>query len=219
MPEPTSPSFSPRTFVRAGLAFLMLAAVLALPAFAQEDERVVLHPFDYPQSQDAPDAIFVAIEIPAGGFTKYEIDEDTGHVLVDRFVRMPVAYPTNYGSITQSLGGDNDPLDALVITRTPLHPGVIIEARPIAILKSVDGGEVDDKVIAVPVSGVDPTYDGVRDISDLPTLQKQQIESFFRVYKQLKSDKAIDIKGWANAAEAKKMVREALAAYADLHDN
>ena len=203
------------------LAVLLAVAILGLGAVsiaqARDDERLMPHPFDYPQSDEAPDAVFAAIEIPAGGFTKYEIDEDTGHVVVDRFVRMPVAYPANYGSITRSLGGDGDPLDILVITRTPLHPGVIIEARPIAILKSIDGGEVDDKIIAVPVSKLDPTYDAVRDIDDLPALQKQQIESFFEVYKKLKSDKVIEIKGWANATEAKKMVAKALDAYAAHH--
>lgn len=217
------PAFGPN---RALCASLPVAVVLVLfglllsiapAAFAQDDERVMLHPFDYPQSNDAPDAVFAAIEIPAGGFTKYEIDEDTGHVVVDRFVRMPVAYPANYGSITRSLGGDDDPLDILVITRTPLHPGVIIEARPIAILKTVDGGEIDDKIVAVPVSKLDPTYDEIREIDDLPALQKQQIEAFFRVYKQLRSDKKIEIKGWANATEAKKMIQRALDAYAARH--
>ena len=172
-----------------------------------------VHPYDFPQTDEAPDEFYAVIEIPAGGFTKYELDDDTGYVMVDRFVRMPVAYPANYGSISQTLGGDGDPLDVLVYTREPLHPGVIIEARPVAILKSIDGGEVDDKIIAVPASTVDPSYDEIEDIDDLAEYDKKRLEAFFRVYKQLKSDKVIEIKGWAGAAEARKMLQEALDAY------
>lgn len=176
-----------------------------------------VHPFDYPQSDKAPIEVYAVNEIPAGGFTKYEIDGDTGHVLVDRFVRMPVAYPTNYGSITQSLGGDNDPLDVLIYTREPLHPGVIVKVRPVAILKMLDGGEVDDKIVAVPASKVDPSYDEIQDIGDLASYDKKRLEAFFRVYKQLKSDKVIEIKGWSGAEEARRVVKQALDDYQSAH--
>ena len=172
-----------------------------------------VHPFDYPQTDKAPEEFYAVNEIPAGGFTKYEIDAETGHVLVDRFVRMPVAYPANYGSITQSLGGDEDPLDVLIYTREPLHPGVIVKVRPVAILKMLDGGEVDDKVVAVPASKIDPSYDEIRDLGDLPDYDKKRLEAFFRVYKQLKSDDAIEIKGWAGTEEALRRVKKALDNY------
>lgn len=193
-------------------SLLGLALTFALaPAAAAASGWV--HPFDFPQSDKAPEELYAVNEIPAGGFTKYEIDADTGLVLVDRFVRMPVAYPANYGSITQSLGGDEDPLDVLIYTREPLHPGVIVEVRPVAMLKMLDGGEVDDKVVAVPASKIDPSYDEIQDIGDLPEYDKKRLEAFFRVYKQLKSDKVIEIKGWAGAEEARRVVKKALDSY------
>ena len=195
--------------MRALMTFL--AVLFLLPALAVAGEWV--HPFDFPQTDNAPDEFYAVIEIPAGGFTKYELDGDTGYVMVDRFVRMPVAYPANYGSISQTMGGDGDPLDVLVYTREPLHPGVIVKARPVAILKSIDGGEVDNKIIAVPAKKIDPSYNEIQDIDDLGEYDKKRLESFFRVYKQLKSDKVIEIKGWANAAEARKTLQQALDAY------
>ena len=189
----------------------LVVSALALASVAGAGEYV--HPYDFPQSDKAPDELYAGIEIPAGGFTKYEIDADTGHVMVDRFVRMPVAYPANYGFVTQTLGGDGDPLDVLVITRAPLHPGVLIKVRPIAVLKSLDGGEVDDKIVAVPTNKLDPTYEKIKNIGDMADQDRERIENFFRVYKQMKSDKVIEIKGWGDVDEAKKMIRQALDAY------
>jgi len=191
---------------------LVLAALLGLPAVLAAAAGWV-HPYDFPQSDRAPEEVRAVIEIPAGGFTKYELDPETGHPLVDRFVSMPVAYPANYGSITQSLAGDGDPLDVLVITREPLHPGVIVEVRPVAVLKSLDDGEKDDKILAVPTHDVDPTYDDVDDASDLPEMERRRIEAFFRVYKPIGSDKVVQIKGWGDAGDARKMVRRALEEY------
>lgn len=193
------------------LLSLLFALSLILPAGAQAGEFV--HPYDFPQTDNAPEEIYAGIEIPAGGFTKYEMDSDTGHVMVDRFVRMPVTYPANYGFITQSMGGDEDPLDVLVVTRAPLHPGVLIKVRPVGILKTLDDGEVDDKIVAVPATKLDPTYEKVKNVQDLPDQDRLRIESFFRVYKQMKSEKVIEIKGWADAAEAKKVIKQALDAY------
>lgn len=189
----------------------LIVCALTISAEAYADGWI--HPYDFPQHDDAPEEIYAGIEIPAGSFTKYEIDKETGYVLVDRFVRMPVAYPANYGFVTQSLGGDDDPLDVLVVTRAPLHPGVVIKVRPIGVLKTIDGGEMDDKIVAVPADKVDPTYKGVQGIDDLAEQDRERIESFFRVYKQMKSEKAIEIKGWADAAEAKKRIRDAHEAY------
>ena len=188
---------------------LLLAALLVPAAWAGD----YVHPYDFPQTDNAPEELYAGIEIPAGGFTKYEMDSDTGHIMVDRFVRMPVAYPANYGFVTQSMSGDGDPLDVLVVTRAPLHPGVLIKVRPIAILKTLDDGEVDDKIVAVPATKLDPTYKDVKNIQDLPEQDRLRIESFFRVYKQMKSDKVIEIKGWADASEAKKVIGKALDAY------
>src|SRR6478735_10857078 len=133
-------------------SLLTAAAALLVTAGVASAEYVSY--LDVPQKKDDGKEFFVAIEIPQGSFTKYEIDADTGHIIVDRFQSMPVAYPANYGSITSSLGGDGDPLDAIVYTREPVAPGAIIRVRAIGVLKMIDGGEVDDKIVAVPTTDI-----------------------------------------------------------------
>ena len=190
----------------------ILATTLALllgsgTAIAQQS---ITHPFHASQAEDAPNNVHMAVEIPAGSFTKYEINEE-GLVFVDRFQSMPVVYPANYGSLSRTLGGDNDPLDGLVLTREPLHPGVLIKFRPIGYLKMIDGGEADEKIIGVPSSDIDPSYDNIKDIDDLPLIERQRIEAFFRVYKQLpEGRKQVELNGYGNAAEARQLVEEAL---------
>ncbi len=192
-------------------ACLLSMLVLCVPLRASE--RSSLHPFHAAQPEKVPEEVLLAVEIPAGSFTKYEIGED-GLVYVDRFLSMPMAYPANYGSIPRTLAGDNDPLDALVLTRAPLHPGTLIRFRPIGYLKMVDGGEHDEKVIGVPVDAVDPTYAGMRDLADLPAIEKQRIEAFFRVYKDLpEGSKTVRLDGWADAAAARQLILQSLARF------
>lgn len=177
-------------------------------------EQTQVHPFAVPQAGHGPDDVLVVIEIPAGSVTKYEIDKVTGYLVVDRFQSMPVAYPANYGTIPSSLAGDGDPLDALVFTREPVVPGAFIRVRPIGVLRMIDGGEEDDKVIAVPISDVDPQYDAIRTITDLPEIERQRIEAFFRVYKDLPAGrKPVELRGFAGADAAKARVRAAIDAY------
>lgn len=169
---------------------------------------------DYPQPKGESREFFTAIEIPAGSFTKYEIDAKTGHIIVDRFQSMPVAYPANYGSITSSLGADGDPLDALVYSREPIVPGAIIRVRAIGVLKMIDGGDVDNKIVAVPTSKIDPTYDDIKEISDLPKIEQDRLQAFFRVYKQLPdARKVVEVGGFDTAEKAQNEVAAALKAY------
>jgi len=192
------------------LPLLVLTAALLLLTGASVASNAVLHPFLAAQPKEAPEEANLAVEIPAGSFTKYEIKED-GLVHVDRFQSMPVAYPANYGSMPRTLAGDNDPLDALVLTREPLHPGVIVRFRPIGYLKMVDKGEHDEKVIGVPTDKIDPTYATIRDLQDLPLIERQRIEAFFRVYKDLPEGRnPVQLNGWGNAAEAKALIRESM---------
>ena len=111
------------------LCALVFSALLWMvwPAHGEEHVR---HPFLAAQSRNAPEEVMLAVEIPAGSFTKYEINEE-GLVYVDRFQSMPVAYPANYGSMPRTLAGDGDPLDALVLLPEPVFPGCIVEARPV----------------------------------------------------------------------------------------
>ncbi|WP_223809675.1 inorganic diphosphatase [Thermomonas sp. XSG] len=172
-----------------------------------------VHPFHAVQAAKAPDELLLAVEIPAGSFTKYEIGED-GLLHVDRFLAMPMAYPANYGSMPRTLAGDGDPLDALVLTRAPLHPGAVIRFRPVGVLRMVDGGEADEKIIGVPVDKVDASYAGIRDLADLPKAEIDRIEAFFRVYKQLPAgSKTVELHGWGDAAEARRIAAEALQRY------
>ena len=189
---------------------LALSLLLALAPVASATQPGWVHPFRANQPAQAPAELLLAVEIPAGSFTKYEIGED-GLLHVDRFIAMPMAYPANYGSMPRTLAGDGDPLDALVLTRAPLHPGAMIRFRPVAVLRMVDGGEADEKIIGVPVDKVDASYAGIRDLADLPKAEVDRIEAFFRVYKQLPAgSKKVELHGWGDAAEARRIAAEAL---------
>lgn len=189
---------------------LIVSIALVVASFATVASDHIAHPFLARQPKIAPDEAVLTVEIPAGSFTKYEIGED-GLVYVDRFQSMPVAYPANYGSMPRTLAGDGDPLDALVLTRAPLHPGVLIAFRPIGVLRMVDKGEHDEKIIGVPTDKVDPTYAGIRDLTDLPEIERQRIEAFFRVYKDLPAGRnTVELNGWGDAAEAKALIGASL---------
>lgn len=192
-------------------AALALTLGLATSALAQG----MTNPFAYPQPEEGGEFNAV-IEIPAGSFTKYEIDAQTGHVIVDRYQVMPVVYPANYGSIPSSLAGDGDPLDAIVYTREPIVPGAMIRARAIGVLKMIDGGEQDDKIVAVPTSDIDPQYDAIRELSDMPKAEIDRLEAFFRVYKQLpEGRKLVELNGYEDAATAVRLVDDAIRSYRD----
>jgi len=179
-----------------------------------EVSRAWVHPFDIPQGDSFPDEVTAVIEIPLGSFTKYEIDPASGIVAVDRFQSMPVVYPANYGVITSSLAGDGDNLDVLVFSREAIVPGALVRVRPVGVLKMLDGGEEDDKIIAVPTSQVDPTYNSIQSIHDLPEIDLRRIESFFRVYKQLpEKRKIVELNGFRDAAEAKMLIERAIQLY------
>lgn len=194
------------------LAAVASMAVLSLsPVLARDG---IGHPLRVAQPDKAPDEVLLAVEIPAGSFTKYEINED-GLVFVDRFQSMPVVYPANYGSMPRTLAGDGDPLDALVLTREPLYPGVLVKFRPIGVLRMLDGSEHDEKVIGVPTDKVDPSYANIRDLADLPEIERQRIEAFFRVYKDLPQGRnPVQLDGFGNAAEAKALIRASLERFA-----
>ena len=189
---------------------LSLLAVFISASAAVQAQNVL----DFPQPEKMPEEFYAVTEIPAGGTIKYETDAKTGFIVADRFQSMPVAYPANYGSLTQSLGGDNDPLDVIFYTRAPLAPGTLIKLRPIGVLKMIDGGEVDDKIVAVPASKVDPTYDAIQTVADLPKLEQQRLEAFFRVYKALpEGRKNVELKGFEDASAAKAEIKQAFEAW------
>ena len=171
------------------------------------------HPYHREQHANAPAELWVVIEVPLGSAIKYEIDKATGHVFVDRFQSMPVAAPANYGSFPRTLAVDGDPLDGVVLSRHPIHPGAFVRVRPVGVIRTVDGKDKDDKILVVPVSQVDPTYDEVRDLKDIPAAERDRIAAYFRVYKQLPSGLEGRILEFAVREVAERLVREAMESY------
>ncbi len=160
----------------------------------------------------APDEVNVVVEIPRGSNVKYEIDEPTGFVFVDRFLYTPTYYPFNYGFIPQTRSEDGDPLDALVVTEEPVFPMSVIRSRPIGVLLMVDEKGPDAKVVAVPARHVDPNYSEVDSVEELPEFTRRQIEHFFKYYKESEPDKFVRIEGWKDQKYAKALIAKALAA-------
>jgi inorganic pyrophosphatase len=186
------------------LAYAAALSFLTVPAIAAPNVLSSKQPSAF------PDEITMVVEIPAGGSVKYETDTDTGQLFVDRFLSMPMAYPANYGSITRTKAADGDPLDVLVFTRQPVQPGATMRVRPIGLLKMIDGGDIDDKVIAVPVTKLDPTYGAIAKIEDLPAAEQDRLQAFFRVYKQLPAgSKVVEVKGFDTPEAAKAMIKAA----------
>jgi len=167
-----------------------------------------------PAGKDAPNDVFVAIEIPANHAPiKYEIEKEYDALMVDRFMATPMFYPANYGYIPNTLADDGDALDVLVVTPYPVAPGSVIRCRPIGVLNMTDEAGEDAKLVAVPHTKLTKMYDDVNDIEDLPQLLRDQIAHFFENYKDLEVGKWVKVEGWDNAEAAKKAIVESIEAY------
>lgn len=157
--------------------------------------------------KNPPEEINVIIEVPMGADpVKYEMDKDSGAVVVDRFVQTAMHYPCNYGFIPHTLSLDGDPADVLVITRFPLVPAAVIAVRPIGVLLMEDDGGKDEKILAVPTTKLDPFYADIKEMSDLPAIVGAQIQHFFEHYKDLEKGKWVKIAGWGDAAKARELI-------------
>jgi len=163
-----------------------------------------------PAGVNPPEELNVVIEIPSGSKCKYELEKSSGTIWVDRIIASAVYYPGNYGFIPQTMAEDGDPLDALVISQVSFHPGVTVRVRPIGLMRMTDNGEPDDKVLCVPLH--DPRFQEVYEIEDLPRSMIQEIEEFFRVYKNLEEEEII-IQGSDNREHALSLIRAAIEAY------
>lgn len=135
----------------------------------------------------------VIIEIPRGSKNKYEIDKDTGMIALDRVMHTAQDYPFDYGFVPQTLFDDGDALDVVVVTTYPLAPGILVKARPIGIMEMIDGGERDDKVVAVPVD--DPRFTHIRELDDLNPHFQKEMSHFFETYKQVQK-KEVSVGPW-----------------------
>jgi inorganic pyrophosphatase len=155
--------------------------------------------------------IHVVVEIPRGSRNKYEIDHDTGKVFLDRRLFTATTYPADYGFIPNTLGGDGDPLDALVLLEDPVYPGVWVEAKPVGLLWMQDEAGPDAKIICVPPT--EPRWKGVEDLKDLPDELLEEIKHFFDVYKALEPDKQSSTAGYENRKAAWREIELSKLAY------
>lgn len=167
--------------------------------------------------RDVPNDINAIIEIPLDGeAVKYEVDKDTGAIFVDRVLNTAMRYPCNYGYMPNSLCGDGDPVDLLVVMPIPLIPGSVVRCRPVGVLKMTDEAGSDAKVIAVPINKVSLLYRHVESVRQLPDELLDRIAHFFAHYKDLEAGKWVKIEGWGGADEAKAEINDAVKRYQDL---
>lgn len=167
---------------------------------------------DVPLGDDAPNEINVIIEIPKGSANKYEIDKETGLIKLDRANYSAAPYPFDYGFAPQTLWEDGDPLDVVVLTTFPLHPGILVAVRPVAIMDMVDSGEGDAKIIAVPVE--DKRWDDVQDLADVNKHSLKEFQHFFETYKALKGKPApVEIRGVHGKKEAVEAIQKSIELY------
>lgn len=167
-----------------------------------------------PTGKVPPSDVNVVIEIPQGSSVKYEVDKDSGAILVDRFLFTPMAYPAAYGFIPGTLADDGDPVDAMVLTPTAVVPGSVIRARPIGVLLMSDEAGQDEKLLCVPHDKISTMFTDVQKVEDLPLLLRQQIEHFFTRYKDLEKGKWVKVEGWADKARAEELITAGIAAAA-----
>ncbi len=163
--------------------------------------------------KNPPDEINVVVEIPRGSNIKYEIDDETGALFVDRKLFTAMFYPCNYGFVPQTREKDGDPVDVLVLGNDPVVPSSVIRANPVGVLITADEEGEDSKIVAVPISKVDPSFADVKDIDTVPQYIRDQIKHFFEHYKELEKGKYVKVKSWENRESAKKKISEALERY------
>jgi len=160
-----------------------------------------------------PKEIYVVVEIPRGSSIKYELDKESNVLFVDRFLYTAMFYPFNYGFIPQTLADDGDPLDALVICENPVFPGSVIKAKPIGALMMEDEAGKDVKIIAVPLSKIDPLDGNYNDVKYLPMAIKNKIKHFSEHYKSLEPGKWVKVRNWLDKKESEKIIEKAIKNY------
>jgi len=168
----------------------------------------VLHDID----PGTKDDMVVIIEIPKGSKNKYELDKKSGLIMLDRVNYTAQDYPFDYGFVPQTLWDDGDPLDVVLLTTYPLAPGILAHARPVGIMHMIDGGDADEKIIAVPVA--DPRFKDILDLKDVNPHTLKEISHFFATYKQLQ-DKKVEVGEFEDKAVAEAAFERACKMYQD----
>jgi inorganic pyrophosphatase len=164
----------------------------------------------------SPDAIDVVIEIPTGSRNKYEYDHERHRIRLDRRLFTATAYPADYGFVPDTLAGDGDPLDVLVLVTDPTFPGCLVRVRILGMFSMWDEKGTDDKLIAVLAR--DPQWDDASDIDDVPEHLRNEIAHFFSIYKDLEPNKRTEVKGYVNRKAALAELESCLAAYRAVTD-
>ncbi len=165
---------------------------------------------DVSAGKNIPEEINVIVEINKGSKNKYELDKETGLIMLDRVMYTSQDYPFDYGFVPQTHWHDGDPLDVVLLTTHPLVPGLLLSARPVGVLDMIDDGESDAKIIAVPVK--DPRWKEVKDLSDINPHTIDEIKHFFETYKQIQK-KAVTIPTIRDAKAAKEVILESIELY------
>ena len=161
-----------------------------------------------------PEAINVVVEIPQGSRNKYEYDKELNIFRLDRALHSATYYPGDYGFIPQTLAEDGDPMDVLILVAQPTFSGCLVVARPIGLLKMIDGGDIDDKILAVPVG--EPSYAGIESHEQIFAHTRRMIEHFFQTYKALEG-KETSTGGWHDAEAGRRSFTSSRARFQRLH--
>ncbi|MBE6734229.1 MAG: inorganic diphosphatase [Ruminococcaceae bacterium] len=160
-----------------------------------------------------PDDFVCVIEISKGSKTKYELDKETGCIMLDRILYTSTQYPANYGFIPKTYGEDEDPLDVLLLCSEPLAPLTLVRAYPIGVISMIDNDRADDKIIAIPFG--DPSYNQYEDITDLPVHIFEEMKHFFKVYKNLEN-KNTAVNEVSGREKALEIIRKARSDYKEI---
>lgn len=156
------------------------------------------------------DDFLAVIEIPKGGRNKYELDKETGMIILDRVLYTSTHYPANYGFIPRTYADDGDPLDVLVLCQEKIDSLVLVRCYPIGVIKMIDDGKVDEKIIAIPFN--DPTYSDYHELKELPEHISREISHFFEVYKMLEN-KETAVNEVLGRKEAEQIIESCIKAY------
>lgn len=160
-----------------------------------------------------PEKVNAVIEIPNSSSIKYELDKESGAVVVDRVLYSAMYYPANYGFVPSTLASDGDPADILVLGNYAIQAGSVIKCRLIGVLVMEDEAGMDEKLVAVPVSKIDPTYDNVQELTDLPQAVLNKIKNFFETYKMLEPNKWVKVREFKGKAVATEILQKAIDNY------
>ncbi|MBQ3493929.1 MAG: inorganic diphosphatase [Clostridia bacterium] len=171
---------------------------------------------DFDKKRITPDDFYACIEITKGKRSKYELDKETGLLILDRVLYTSTIYPMNYGFIPKTYAGDNDPLDVFVLCSEPIESLALVRCYPIGVVKMKDRKATDEKIIAIPFK--DPQYNSYKDIKDLPEHIFDELKHFLSVYKQLEN-KVVEVQELCDREEAKRCIEFALNLYETTFDN